>query len=78
MSQFLWYDCTLKNNVPSLWHLAYDGNFDYDPISVLYKVQIDISTNNREIKYQNIGRTQRHADRQTGSKQYIATSSGAR
>ena len=27
---------------------------DYDPISVLYQFQIDISTNSREIKYQNI------------------------
>ena len=28
---------------------------DSDPISVLYEFQIDISTNNWEIKYQNIG-----------------------
>ena len=27
---------------------------DYDPISVLYQIQSDISTNSREIKYQNI------------------------
>ena len=38
--------------------LTFDGQFcvwiDYDPISVLYGFQIDISTNNREIKYRNI------------------------
>ena len=27
---------------------------DYDPISVLYQIQSDMSTNSREIKYQNI------------------------
>ena len=26
---------------------------DYDPISVLYKIQSDMSTNSQEIKYQN-------------------------
>ena len=51
-----------------------------NPISILYKFQIDISSNSREIKYQNIGRTHtqtdRHTDRQTGWKQYLATPSG--
>ena len=31
----------------------------------MYKFQIDISSNSREIKYQNIGRTHRHTDTQT-------------
>ena len=58
----------------------------YNPISILYKFQIDISSNSREIKYQNIGRTHRHTDthtqthtqtdRHTGWKQYLATLSG--
>ena len=38
--------------------MTYEGNFcwliDYDPISVLYEFQIDISSNSREIKYRNI------------------------
>ena len=49
---------------------------EYNPISILYKFQIDISSNSREIKYQSIGRTHRHTDRQTGWKQYLATPSG--
>ena len=48
------------------------------------RLQIDISSNSREIKYPNIGRTHRHTDtqtdthtdRQTGWKQYLATPSG--
>ena len=50
---------------------------EYNPISILYKFQINIYSNSREIKYQNIGRTQtdtqtdRHTDRQTGWKQYL-------
>ena len=31
---------------------------EYNPISILYKFQIDIYSNSREIKYQNIGQTQ--------------------
>ena len=74
-----------KRNVPSLssWPLTYEGFFQwiaYNPISILYKFQIDISSNSREIKYQNIGRTHRHTHRhthrQTGWKQYLATPSG--
>ena len=38
---------------------------EYNPISILYKFQIDISSNSREIKYQNIGRTHRHTHRHT-------------
>ena len=39
-----------------LWHMKvnYFVWIDYKPISVLYKFQSDISTNSREIKYQNI------------------------
>ena len=60
-----------KSNVPSLWPwpLTYEGQFfqwiEYNPISSLYKFKIDISSNSREIKYQNIGRTHRHTDRHT-------------
>ena len=38
---------------------------EYNPISIMYKFQIDISSDSREIKYQNIGRTHRQTDRQT-------------
>ena len=38
---------------------------EYNHISILYKFQIDISSNSREIKYQNIGRTHRHTHRHT-------------
>ena len=38
---------------------------EYNPISILYKFQIDISSNSREIKYQNIGWTHRHTHRHT-------------
>ena len=31
-------------------------------MSILYKLEIDISSNSREIKYQNIGRTHRQSD----------------
>ena len=34
-----------------LWRLIFFGWIDYEPISVLYEFQIDISTNTREIKY---------------------------
>ena len=60
-----------KSNVPSLWPwpLTYQSIFfqwiEYNPISILHKFQIDISSNSREIKYQNIGRTHRHTDRHT-------------
>ena len=68
---FLWFsfcDMTVpsKSNVPSLWPwpLTYEGQFfqwiEYNPISILYKFQIDISSNSWEIKYQNIGRTHTH------------------
>ena len=38
---------------------------EYNPRSILYKFQIDISSNCREIKYQNIDQTHRHTDTQT-------------
>ena len=79
MSQFLWYDCTFKKQctVPvtltiDLWRSIFFQWIEYNPIRILYTFQIDISSNSREIKYQNIGRTHR----QTGWKQYIATPSG--
>ena len=51
-----------------LWHMKV--NFvqwiEYNPISILYKLQIDISSNSREIKYQKIDtQTHRHTHRQT-------------
>ena len=53
---------------------------EYNPVSILYKFQIAISSNSREIKYKNIGRTHTQTDtqteRQTGWKQYLATPSG--
>ena len=53
---------------------------EYNPISSLYTFQINISSNSREIKYQNIDRTHRHRQththRQTGWKQYLATPCG--
>ena len=76
----LWYDCTFKKQctVPltltfDLWRSIFYGWIEYNPISILYKFQIDISSNSWEIKYQNIGRTHtqthrhthRHTDRQT-------------
>ena len=95
MAQFLWYDCTFKKQctVPvtltfELWRSIYFQWIEYSPISILYKFQIDISSNSWEIKYQNIGRTHTqthththtqthtHTDRQTGWKQYLATHSG--
>ena len=58
MAQFLWYPektmyrpCDLDlwpMKVKLCWWI------DYNPISVLYEFQIDISTNSREIKYRNI------------------------
>ena len=41
-----------------LWHMKVNFFFqriDNDPMSVLYEFQIDISTNSREIKHQNMG-----------------------
>ena len=39
--------------------------FEYISISVLYIFRIDISSNSRELKYQNIGRTHTQTDRET-------------
>ena len=57
ITQFLWYDCTFKNQHSVPVTLTFDlwKSIHNDPISVLYEVQIDISTNSREIKYQNVG-----------------------
>ena len=72
MAQFLWYDCTFKKQDTVLVTLTFDlwrsiYFSEYNHISILYKFQIDISSNSREIKYQNIGRTHRytHTDRHT-------------
>ena len=74
-----------KGNIPSLWPwpLTYEGQcffwwIDYESISVLYEFQINIFTYSREIKYQNIGQTDRQTDTHTGWKQYLVTPSGAR
>ena len=93
MAQFLWYDCTFKKARYrpcdlDIWPMKVNlfSWIEYNHISILYKFQIDISSNSREIKYQNIGRTHRyththrqtdrHTHRQTGWKQYLATPSG--
>ena len=47
-----------------LWRSIFQW-IEYNPISIMYKFQIDISSNSREIKYQNIGRAHRHTCRQT-------------
>ena len=61
VAQFLWYDCTLQKPMYrpcdldlSPMKVNYLLWIDYQPISVLYKFEIDISTNSREIKYLNI------------------------
>ena len=41
---------------------------DNDPISVLYELQIDISTNSWEIKYQNMGICLLHVKRRIHQK----------
>ena len=78
MAQFC--DMTSKSNVLSLWPRpsTYEGQYflEYNTISFLYKFQINISSNSREIKYQNIGRTHRQTHTQTRWKQYLATPSG--
>ena len=63
MAQFLWYDylqiATYRPCDLDLWPMKVNLSrcIDYDPISVLYKFQIDISReiNSREIKYRNMG-----------------------
>ena len=90
-TQFLWYDCTFKKQCTvsvtltiDLWRSMFFQWIEYHPINILHKFHIDISSNSREIKYQNIGRTHRQihrhtdtqTDRQTGWKQYLATPSG--
>ena len=81
-----------KSNVPSLWPCDLWRSFlvnwvqPHNMISILYKFHIDIFSNSRELKYQNIGRTHTqtvrhtdtHTDRQTGWKQYLATPSGGK
>ena len=93
MAQFLWCDCTFKKQCTvsvtltiDPWRSMFFQWIECHPINILHKFQIDISSNSREIKYQNIGRTHTHrqththtdrqTDRQTGWKQYLATPSG--
>ena len=85
---FLWLSfcqCTVPVTLTfDLWRSIIFQWIEYNPIGILYKFQIDISSNSWEIKYQNIGRTHtqthththRQTDRQTGWKQYLATPSG--
>ena len=58
------------SNLETLIRFIFPGGagYPYLPtqlISILYKFQIDISSNNREIKYQNIGWTHTETDRET-------------
>ena len=93
MAQFLWYNYTFKkqDTVPvtltfDLWRSIYFSELSTNPISILYKFQIDISSNSREIKIpkywaghtdtQTDTHTHTQTDRQTGWKQYLATPSG--
>ena len=79
-AQFLWYDWTFKKQCTvsvtltiDLWRSMFFQWIEHHPINILHKFQIDISSNSREIKYQNIGRTlthththtHRHTDTQT-------------
>ena len=61
MTPCLWYDCTFKKTMYrhcdlDLWPMKVKLFLwiDYDPISVLYQIQSDMSTNSRAIKYQSI------------------------
>ena len=71
MAQFLWYDYLQKAMYRPCdldpWPMK--DNFvhwiDSDPISVLYELEIDISTNSWEIKYQNMGIGLLHVKRRT-------------
>ena len=77
MAQFLWYDCTFKNQCTVPVTLTFDlwrffQWIEYNPISVLYKFQIDISSNSWEIKSKILAghthkhtHTHTHTDRQT-------------
>ena len=71
MAQFLWYDYLQKAmHRPcdlDLWPMEVNIFLciEYNPVSILYKFQINISSNSREIKYQNIGRTDRQGENNT-------------
>ena len=62
MAKFLWYDCAFKKQCTVPVTLTFIL-WIFISISILYKFQIDISSNSWEIKYQNIGRTHVHTDR---------------
>ena len=89
MAQFLWYDCTFKKQytVPvtltfDLWRTIFDVNWVQTYKYPVYLFQIDISSNSREIKYQNVGTIYVYdivTDRQTHTQtdtQYLTTPSG--
>ena len=67
MAQFLY------RTVPVTLTFDLWKSIEYNPISILCKFQIDISSNSREIKYQNIGRTHRHTDRHTDTRTHRHT-----
>ena len=76
MAQFLWYDCTFKEQCTVPVTLTFDLSKSiyndpiraYKQISVLYEFQIDISTNSWEIKYQNMSIGLLHVKRRTRPK----------
>ena len=70
MAQFLWYDCTFKKQCTVPVTLTFQW-IEYNPISILYKFQIDIFSNSREIKHQNIGQTH---ERQTNIHEIVGSS----
>ena len=51
MAQILWYDYTYTKECTVPVTLTYEGQFcvwlEYNPISILYTFQIDISSNSR-------------------------------
>ena len=65
LAQFLWYDWTFKRQCTVPVTLTFEVNYvlvNWVQPS-LHTFQIDISSNSREIKYQNIGRTHTQTDR---------------
>ena len=59
---------TFKKQDTVPWPLTYEGQYwiEYNHISILYKFQIDISSNSREIKYQILaGHTDTHTHTHT-------------
>ena len=72
IENFLWLSfcdrTTFKKKCTIPVTMTFEGQMflvSYDPISVLYKFHIDISTNGREIKYRNMGIGLLHVKRNT-------------